>query len=129
MRAFLISLTLFVLLCGFVVTNSLLVQHAANELEAALCDMVTLQKGDGDDAFAKATAQSEAFLALWEQKSALIRLGVSEEELIPITQAIAQMKSYAKSGVAEEYEMCRAVIWQGLSRIKELESPSFHTVF
>ncbi len=129
MRAFVISLVLFVLLCGFVVTNALLVRHAAEELEAALCDMVTLQKDADDAALSKAIAQSEAFLTLWEQKSALIRLGVSEEELIPISQAIAQMQAYAKSGVSEEYEMCRAVIWQGLYRIKELESPGFHTVF
>ncbi len=128
MRAFLICCILFFLLVGGVIANCLTIRHTVSDLERTCRSLTPLsQKTDGETV-AIATQQSNDLLIQWERHYPFLCLTVSDEELLPISQGITQLCAYAKVGLCEEYEMCRALILSQLDRLKVLESPAWYNL-
>ena len=113
MRAFIISLSVTVIIFVLTIINCVCVNNATTSLIELSS---RLQASD---------RSVEDFIALWEEKKALISISSSHEEIHKIDEALAvlQAKTMEKdaSGFCEE----RALLTEYLKQIKEDETVSF----
>ncbi len=128
MRAFLICSIVFLLLVGGVIANCFFVRHTVSDLEDRCEALISLEKELNDVTVATATSQSQALHREWKTHYSFLCLTISDEELLPISQAITQLCVYAEVGLCEEYEMCRDLILSQLDRLKVLESPAWYNL-
>jgi hypothetical protein len=128
MRAFLVCSTLLLLLIGGVIGNCFFVRHHVSRIEEIVLTMTDLKSTVDPDRFSRAQAESAYLESAWKRAHKRIAISVSEEELLPIGQSVTHLQAYASVGLTEEYEACRALILQNLSRLKELEAPLWHTL-
>ncbi len=124
MRAFLVCTGILLLLIGGVIGNCFFVRHQVTAIEEMAMALPNLNP----NTLTRAQEESLLLEEAWEKTHRKISFTVSEEELLPIGQSVTQLGAYATVGLTEEYEACRALILQNLSRLKELEAPLFHTL-
>ncbi len=116
MKAFIISLSIIILIFALTIVNSIYVGNATDFL---IKEAKKLNASDGS---------VDTFLTLWESKQIIIRLSSSHEETHKIDEALAILKAKAQAKEENGFSEYKALLVEYLEQIHEDETITFDNI-
>jgi hypothetical protein len=122
MKIFIISLVFFTLMLAGIVLNFIYINKVSDELYVMAYEAPAV----GVEGCYAAVSKLDDY---WQKNHDIIRLSVSFVELNQVSDAIVSMKSYAKSGSADDYENARQILLNAIHEMRRLESFKLSSLF
>ena len=116
MKAFIFSTAIVIIIFALTLTNGFFVQKATTDL---LTKAQALQTDD---------SSLERLAALWDEKRFFVSITTSQDEILKIDDALAQLKSHRKQEDKSKFYEQRALLINYLVQIKSDEEISIDNV-
>lgn len=118
MRSLIITLILFLSMCGLIVMNNLYINQCAD------C-IVSLVEEEFERAPEKAIEKLDSF---WQKNHAIVGLSVGYKELDKMSDLILDFKTYFELGIDSEVKRVRILIVETADEISRLEKISIENL-